>query len=52
VTDACRGIGLPGAEGGPDSTEAMLAELRARGAEFVRSGDLRRQDAGAAARSA
>jgi nicotinamidase/pyrazinamidase len=42
VLDACRGIGLPGAGGGSDSTAEMLAELRARGAEFVSSDALRR----------
>ena len=52
VVDACRGIGIPGAEGGPDSVTDMLAKLRTRGAEFVRSGDLRRQDAGATAQGA
>ena len=47
VTDACRGIGLPGAEGGMDSTAAMLARLRARGAAFVTSDALRRSGMGA-----
>lgn len=42
VTDACRGIGIPGAEGGADSTAAMLGRLRSRGAGFVASGDLER----------
>ena len=41
VEDACRGIGIPGAGGGPDSTAEMLARLRARGAESARSGELR-----------
>ena len=47
VEDACRGIGIPCAEGAPDSTGDMLAKLRARGAGFVRSGDLRRDGADA-----
>ncbi len=47
VTDACRGIGIPGAEGGPDSTADMLAKLRARGAGFVSSDELRRGGPGA-----
>lgn len=43
VTDACRGIGVPGPSGtGSDSTAAMLGQLRSRGAEFVESGELRR----------
>jgi nicotinamidase/pyrazinamidase len=42
VTDACRGIGLPGAASGADSTTHMLARLRERGAEFVSSEALRR----------
>jgi nicotinamidase/pyrazinamidase len=43
VTDACRGIGLPGPDAGsPDSTAEMLAKLKARGAEFVTSDALRR----------
>jgi len=47
VTDACRGIGIPGGDGGGDSTTAMLAKLRARGAEFVSSDALRRGGVGA-----
>jgi nicotinamidase/pyrazinamidase len=43
VTDACRGIGMPGADGGgADSTAAMLARLRERGAAFATSDALRR----------
>ena len=43
VVDACRGIGLPGAEpGATDSTAEMLAKLEARGAEFVTSDALHR----------
>lgn len=47
VTDACRGIGIPGPDGGADSTTAMLVNLRARGAEFVSSDVLRRGGSGA-----
>ena len=36
------GIGIPGAEGGADSTAAMLGRLRSRGAGFAASGDLGR----------
>jgi nicotinamidase/pyrazinamidase len=41
VTDACRGIGIPGAAGGADSTTEMLGRLRERGAAFVTSDALR-----------
>ncbi|GAA0570748.1 bifunctional nicotinamidase/pyrazinamidase [Craurococcus roseus] len=42
VPDACRGIGIPAADGGArDSTAEMLRKLEARGAAFVPSGDLR-----------
>lgn len=41
VTDACRGIGIPCAQGGADSTADMLATLRARGAGFVSTEKLR-----------
>ena len=47
VTDACRGIGLPGPDGGADSTADMLAKLRAGGAEFVLSDALRVGGSGA-----
>ena len=46
VADACRGIGIPGADGGADSTTEMLRRLRERGALFVLSGGLRRVGAG------
>lgn len=47
VPDACRGIAMPGADGGPDSMEEMLGKLRTRGAAFVTSDALRRGAAGA-----
>ena len=47
VTDACRGIGLPGPDGSTDSTADMLAKLRAGGAEFVLSDALRVGGSGA-----
>ena len=47
VTDACRGIGIPVADGGArDSTAEMLAKLEARGAAFVPSAVLRPRGGG------
>jgi nicotinamidase/pyrazinamidase len=48
VTDACRGIGIPGADAtARDSTAEMLAALEARGAAFVAGADLRPSGAAA-----
>ncbi|MBD0270708.1 MAG: bifunctional nicotinamidase/pyrazinamidase [Acetobacteraceae bacterium] len=42
VTDACRGIGIPGADAtARDSTAEMLAALEGRGAAFVAGADMR-----------
>lgn len=48
VADACRGIGFPAAEGGSDTTRAMLATLKERGAVSVVSDALRRTSIGSA----
>lgn len=40
VEDACRGIGLPAAEGGGTTIEAAKRRLTSAGARFVASGDL------------